>query len=555
MVEYEINRLMPSSIITDKLDKIIDAFVAYYGEDKREEITNKFKNILILKFCNNADLKKTINDAKISIFKELYEIPEDKYVHLDADEFISYLTTGKPSSIYLSKETIKIITGNEIISVEDIRNNFNNGMYPKIEEFIKRYKEVKERLIPYEERLKRNLKQEEDIKKKYFKQLLEEFKFLIPEEDMKSYENGWLFVNSIDLYFSNRLDTNGHCFDEEHEKKLNDPNTHEWIKESIISDRLRMLNDLHPLTNRGNSLNPPTYSDYLANEESREFIKKTIDVCTRISKRKKQLHNQMTIEIVESLEDYQELRKTIDEKNFADKNDLLGPFVYTSPISCYEENFIKTDNGLLLSPIILINTGNSDFDCTLIHELNHAYEDSIIKVDEKECTSSTGWDYSTFEFSDVRNNQSIRYDGISRGYELMSEYVNEKIAQEITDLYHSRGDYVVSPNRSKNSSSYLVVGFLLNDFLKEFKSDIIESRSHSNINHIYEKVGKENFEELNNLVMEFYNKFGFSYSAYNHLADYLNHVETPESLYISNLVERKNQVLERMREVKLSQTL
>ncbi len=75
MVEYEINRLMPSSIITDKLDKIIDAFVAYYGEDKREEITNKFKNILILKFCNNADLKKTINDAKISIFKELDEIP------------------------------------------------------------------------------------------------------------------------------------------------------------------------------------------------------------------------------------------------------------------------------------------------------------------------------------------------------------------------------------------------------------------------------------------------------------------------------------------------
>ena len=210
------------------------------------------------------------------------------------------------------------------------------------------------------------------------------------------------------------------------------------------------------------------------------------------------LNKQRVIEIVTGLEDYRQCKSEIDKKDFVNKDVALGPFVYQSSISCYEENYIKSSDGTyVLSPIVLINSGFPEFDATVIHELNHAFEQQTISVDEHGSISVTGWDKGNVVFKEQQEFSELSYSGITRDHELLSEYINDRISQEITDIFHNRGDYMLSPIRKKDTSLYMSVRVLAEEFFVTFKDVIIKSRSHNNIEYLYENVGKENFEALN----------------------------------------------------------
>lgn len=543
MIEDKLSSLLPTETITNNIDMIIDAFVDYYGEDKREEITKKFKNILILKFTSLTDLKKLVNDVKLALFREIYNIPDKDYVHLNVDDLVTALQSGNIKSLYISSGTKKIITANGNIDNLELYKNYKNGLYPQLEELVKRYPEVNSKVAQFDGQIQKEESKKIQIAKKYHNKLIEEFKHVLPPESLENYTKGYPDPILVG-YFSYSLNKDGHCFDENNEKILNDPTSDDWKKESILSDRCYFMRKFFPVLE---GMEEPTYKDYLANSETREFISKTIEICSRISRRKIELYNEMVNEQIENLDDYRECRRIVDEMNFVDKGDPLGPFVYTGPISCYSDNFVKTENGYALRPMILLNSGTPELDETLIHELNHAYETFILGVDETGCLSICGWDYTKTVFQSRKDKIGERYQGISRGYELMNEYINDRIAQEITDKMHSKGNIIFCNTKNKSSSSYLIVKFLLEDFFQEFKEVIIKSRSNNNIQYIYDTVGKENFEELNNLINEFYNNFGFSIKAQMCLADYYEHKENDNTKKICDLIERKNEIMERMR--------
>ena len=89
---------------------------------------------------------------------------------------------------------------------------------------------------------------------------------------------------------------------------------------------------------------------------------------------------------------------------------------------------------------------------------------------------------------------------------------------------------------------------LLEPFYQEFKSIIIKSRSHGNISHIYEMLGKENFEALNDLTNYFYDTFGFGLFAMEPVVDYLDKKDTKGALKVAEFVEKRNEILVKMRE-------
>lgn len=543
MIEDSLKLLSSSEIITDKLDIIIDAFVKFYGEDRRKEIEEKFKSILILRFSSTFSLAENIKNIKQSVLREIFSIPRDKFIFFDVDRIVKFMN-NEDNFIFdtLSKEDKMLLFGQYDISRLEVIKNFNDGGYPKIKEFLRRYNEIKNILKPYEELLERENQKAAEIRSKYYKLLVDEFKYLIPDEDLELFYKYNIHSALMKMYFNDDVSIDNNCFDEKSNSILNDPNKPLYKKQSIINDRMKIL--------KNNGFEYNNYNDCLKDDKCVQFIKKISEILQEISNRKNELYRIQTIEIVENMEDYQKCRKLINERHYVDKNDSLGPFVYQSfGVSCFEPNYILDGNNLIMSPLILINSCLDEPDCNIIHELNHALEYSTLEITSSGVKNICGWDYDSYSFKQQQEYKTLQYSGITRKYELLNEYVNDRIAQEITDIMHNSGNYIISDYRSGITSSYIYMSFLLEDFYYEFKDIIIASRSNGNINIIWDNLGRDNFEALNDLTNKFYQEMGLeSTNTRLAISNYLNGKQDQTTEIIKEYVVKKNKILDYMKE-------
>ena len=144
--------------------------------------------------------------------------------------------------------------------------------------------------------------------------------------------------------------------------------------------------------------------------------------------------------------------------------------------------------------ILLFNLAHFEeyLDNALIHEIEHVVTNLIGKKEDNE---------------PGRSGFEIFYgDDSFRRYEQINEIINELEAQETTTMLHQKGIYILNNKenaRITGGTNYERSRFLVNDFFKEYKPIIRASRIHTDINIMYEEVGKENFEALVDLVNDF----------------------------------------------------
>lgn len=98
----------------------------------------------------------------------------------------------------------------------------------------------------------------------------------------------------------------------------------------------------------------------------------------------------------------------------------------------------------------------------------------------------------------------------------------------------------------KGSTSYEQTNFLINEFYHEFFDDIIASRKNGNIQIIFDRVGKENFDSLNRLFNVFRKNFkGNKY--YKLMSSVKNNEKKPDTKLFYEIIEKKNEILNSMR--------
>ncbi len=262
-----------SEVIRSKLDAIIEAFVTFYGEDRREEIENRLRSILIIKFCSPKSLEENIKKIKEGLLKDLLNIDDKKYIHIKMEELIEILETGK--KCYFSSSDQETIIG-EIIPNEEIHKRYKEGKYPQLEEFVKRFKEIQPILKPYEDFVAEENKKQKEIEMKYYDKLVEEFSYLIPEKDLESYKKRKYTLGSMPDFFGYSMKRKDNCFDDESEQILNTKEPSSWQVQSILDDRVRLLKKLgfEPNNKNENITEEPTYEDFLKDEKCLEQIKK-----------------------------------------------------------------------------------------------------------------------------------------------------------------------------------------------------------------------------------------------------------------------------------------
>ena len=655
MIEYWEKRLNCKEQLRKNKQILIDAFVEYYGEDKRQEIEEKFNKALLIAYRAPETTKvilekigKIHSDEIISSlmkkipsnwtkeelfsaysienqilfpikkFKDFY----DKYklgeegrkraYKEDAIKTIQQVIPNFRQEDYDEIATTRIIptkyeglslyNKNNILYLTDISNAEKNykrlfdmgkNLLQKIDpnvsldniQQIMERDEVKalikyaellpQQLAEYETRMKKYEPYQEDSKEyeqikdelefKYYLKVIEENIDLLPEKEQKTFEmvknipsQKYMLPEYLRFIFGYRLNETSplEAFSEESEKILNDQNEPDWKKDSIKKDRINFFKK------NGIDLNDK-YEMYLENETVKK-IWPTFDRVAKFIKTKQQYLKKFRKELYINQKEHKETREEIEACHLLDKNDCFdetlyyGETMFDGNKTFVSPNVRITKKGydLLSLAIICCNPQVTSVDHNIIHELNHLFELSLIKVDDKSHEEICGWDYCTSQLNQISSSEKNESDADKkRRYELFNEIINELIAQEIYERMLAKGQYIFDTKETakvRGNTSYEYTFFLVKDFFHEFKEEILESRRNGKINIILDKVGKENFDELNFLFKIFYENFkGMEY--YRLGKSLKNKEDTEQTRIYYNLIEKRNIILQKMRNYSTTQ--
>lgn len=558
-----------------------DLFDTYDYSLKISQPINNYQNFIELyKLGKEGRKEKYIEDTYNDIKKYLNELTKEEYLKIIETKVLPEKYQNIP---YWLKNNIQYTTNLQNIE-ENYEKSFNkasslirkiiprctldnfdinNEEIEKLDKIIEKYKETlkeyenfEKENIEYFNEMQVNKDLEMSLREKYYKEFLKENIDLIKEDDrqgvieyLNDSKKSYLMNYSVRRLLGSSIQSESilESFYEEQEDILNNEETSTFIKNSIIENRIKYFNNIG--INLGNN-----YNLYLENED----VKSNWPTKERLEKfraTKNKLINNFMKEYYLNTVSHKRLRQVVDSKNLLNKDDGLDQTMYNSSLgkTCVATNLKEIDGKLEAAPLVMISFGGFDgaLDHDIIHELNHLYELSLESVINNKAVYLCGWDICEDDIvGEVNDYIDITKEEPKRSYELFNEIINEVIAQEIEEKMHEKGIHILDSSRNskvKGNTSYEASFFIIKDFYKEFRDEIIKSRSNGNIKEILDVVGEKNFNDLNDLFdIYFENLSGLKKMQL--LDDIKNNRTTNLTIKYYEIVDKSKEIMERMRE-------
>ena len=558
-----------------------DLFDTYDYSLKISQPINNYQNFIELyKLGKEGRKEKYIEDTYNDIKKYLNELTKEEYLKIIETKVLPEKYQNIP---YWLKNNIQYTTNLQNIE-ENYEKSFNkasslirkiiprctldnfdinNEEIEKLDKVIEKYKETlkeyenfEKENIEYFNEMQVNKDLEISLREKYYKEFLKENIDLIKEDDrqgvieyLNDSKKSYLMNYSVRRLLGSSIQSESilESFYEEQEDILNNEETSTFIKNNIIENRIKFFNNIG--INLGNN-----YNLYLENED----VKSNWPTKERLEKfraTKNKLINNFMKEYYLNTVSHKRLRQVVDSKNLLNKDDGLDQTMYNSSLgkTCVATNLKEIDGKLEAAPLVMISFGGFDgaLDHDIIHELNHLYELSLESVINNKAVYLCGWDICEDDIvGEVNDYIDITKEEPKRSYELFNEIINEVIAQEIEEKMHEKGIHILDSSRNskvKGNTSYEASFFIIKDFYKEFRDEIIKSRSNGNIKEILDIVGEKNFNDLNDLFdIYFENLSGLKKMQL--LDDIKNNRTTNLTIKYYEIVDKSKEIMERMRE-------
>ena len=558
-----------------------DLFDTYDYSLKTSQPINNYQNFIELyKLGKEGRKEKYIEDTYNDIKKYLNELTKEEYLKIIETKVLPEKYQNIP---YWLKNNIQYTTNLQNIE-ENYEKSFNkasslirkiiprctldnfdinNEEIEKLDKVIEKYKETlkeyenfEKENIEYFNEMQVNKDLEISLREKYYKEFLKENIDLIKEDDRKGVieylndsKKSYLINYSVRILLGSSIQSESilESFYEKQEDILNNEETSTFIKNNIIENRIKFFNNIG--INLGNN-----YNLYLENED----VKSNWPTKERLEKfraTKNKLINNFMKEYYLNTVSHKRLRQVVDSKNLLNKDDGLNQTMYNSSLgkTCVATNLKEIDGKLEAAPLVMISFGGFDgaLDHDIIHELNHLYELSLESVINNKAVYLCGWDISEDDIvGEVNDYIDITKEEPKRSYELFNEIINEVIAQEIEEKMHEKGIHILDSSRNskvKGNTSYEASFFIIKDFYKEFRDEIIKSRCNGNIKEILDVVGEKNFNDLNDLFdIYFENLSGLKKMQL--LDDIKNNRTTNLTIKYYEIVDKSKEIMERMRE-------
>lgn len=473
------------------------------------------------------DISKTITNKKNSVIDKIKQLcPDVTYDNVD-----ELILDGKLDGLFnIGKEF-----NNACIKYREYNEKNINKYVLLVDKLndLKRKIECKY-LIQYYTELKDYLNKEDQDK------LVE----LATKDEIYSSDLGdidVLFGNSLNI--GSTLDSSGaiQYFDSQSEEELKKRDVKLYRQETIKSNRIKYFK-YHGIDLGDN------YEDYVNNPKCRE-IWPSQEMVARIEERYNYYRNKANIEYFTNFDIYKETMDKTTSMGLLDNDGLFRPEMFLRQQTCVLTNIRENHEEYELYPLVCIYARHNEFDDkTLIHELNHLFELTLTKANKDGYEAICGWDILNCPINNDMHTDTINTDRERRGYESFNEIINELLTRKITKEMHDSGVFILNSQdsyRDRGGTTYDFSSFLVEEFFNEYLNDIIESRRNNNIEIIWNKVGKENFDDLNQLFHEFNDTF--TEFVYYRLYDDLKNKRDSKLVHQYNaLVARRDLILKKM---------
>ncbi len=467
----EVKTKMIKSNKTDEIEELPDAeklLRACFGSPEYREVTyNGIKTIPREPTDNEYIIEKSVG-----ILKNLG-------IYISAEKFNEWILTDEAKEVFARIEKLS-----EYIDILDIEFREFDKQFDDLKPLIEKSDEIERKTN--EKYMVEFLKSIEKYTSEYDKKLLE----LYLSSDKKDW---YSFQSKIDIFkvVGNSFDENSviESFSSKADEKMNDPSVSQFSKETIIEDRIKYYRLI------GLYKDQMPKEEFLLTEEARVNIPKQefMDEITAKKKYFKELAEKETVEITSSYKDNLEQINNLDlETNVGFTIDkIIKGTMYIDPNTRTVNGYPELVTLLFFSPEGCLQ---EYIDVTLIHELNHAIELSLVDYTNGKSLYKCGFEFLCTEEDEVRD------------YVEFSEVMNQVIAMEVTEAMHRDGVYLFdNPNTSKiqGGTSYEQQRNFIRVFWEKFRKDIIRARVSNNLNSLYHVVGKENFDKLNKIINEY----------------------------------------------------
>lgn len=569
-----------SDIVNNKLEKIKEIFIKFYGERYRLKIEDSLNNFIFIPYLMPKQVSYLIKDYEKEVSVKYQTEFLTSINQVDNKNFFKDYSFSNKVFIPLNQlyELIDKLKDNSIkewefqnlkellssmLKIEINDNNINDSInyflnikpsylniLEKYNEEISKYKELKEEINSYEESVNK-LNNDYNI---IFFELIEQYLSEKDKEYIKKCkeQNQHLYIFNLECdnsfcdleYYSTGLID----YFNEDEISLNDESISDWKKQIIKKKRIEYFK-LKGL-DLGNN-----YDDYMNYPDIKSFIP-TKELIDEIKLIKEELTNRGLKKQFELTPLYKKFSPIFDNLGLATDNFSHRLLLYGGEVqleksrnimACVSPGLNKDNNLLNLLYLQL-----KDFDALehfLVHELNHVVESSLIYQDEKQYMVKSGFDALT----NAKIDEKVDLNTVpKRDFEYLNEIINELLAQDIHKLMNQEGLYLFNePGKSKTSgfTSYENVKIFVEDFYHEFKDILFESRLLNNMDVLTNEVGYDNLVDLNNLIKNFFVDFqGFSY--YQVIKDIKDKVKNESTELYFEYYNKSRDILNKMKEYK-----
>lgn len=587
MNDKYIRLLNPTEAISQSIPAFVEAFVTYYGEEERDRITKTFNDMLVIGYTDPSNINYTIRESnkeksneiinkflnkmisnkeeQDKLIKTLFDNHELEYDSLHPiNNYMQYLDNDDVSTYQKEKIVSFLKQFYPEITIDNLDETIKSGKFKNIDtiiplykEMLKEYKEYKKETKPYldyvDECSNINRRLEKEYQIKYIEQIKSLFTDLEYQEIKNKIDSGsFYYINMINAKTKNFVPSSLNSealidsFSKTNEERLHDDS--DWRKKSIQNDRISYFKNFGIDLGIG-----AKYEDYLNNPKVKELFPK-VELVEKLKDIRTKLYTEMMNKYYQSISEYKRNAKRIADVGLLAKDNGYDANAYSNNATAICTNVRMENDQYVKYPIFLFNTGGLPeyHDHRIIHELNHAFELTLQNVDGNNITMTCGWDIMQDKLdSQAPENTSLEKRTDKRNYELFNEIINELIAQEISQILTDNDFYLFNTKDNKKTTggtSYESTKFLVKDFFETYKKEIIESRKNGDITILYNYLGKENIETLNDLFHEFNDSFGNLNERYQMYMDLNAKKETKATKKFQSIVKQRDQILSSMQE-------
>lgn len=522
-------------IIKNRLEEIIllpynnikgmESYVSYLRDRKSKEITIRYLKEFGADINQNEDFIKKLNKEIFDVIKNLDLVGYIKVginnwrdVEPDTDlegveenkiRFINYLRGEKKQQI--TKETFKEFC--ETDEYKQILEKIEEYLviYDKIQESSKQIQyeieEYEKELAPYQRYIDDETKRKKDIEARKIDSLYAQIEEYLPEDVKHCLDKKYSSVEEKSRAIFGQelgLKANIEYFSQEDEAKLNEQSSEfkeEFEKTMIYSYRLNCLRDIGAIDEKEikGLVLKEAYEYAIKQEYVQKFILKK-DVIDKITKLRTKAYEEVGNEFIYESDDFNKYLKMIgDTQNV--KEYFYG--IMHERTICVSG--AKKDGELFkLFPFTVRENEKEILDFVILHELCHAIEGVMLEDNLYYCG---------FEHMDKGGVNP--YDNRWREYEKFNEVITDMFAIEAMEYLHDKGIYLLDKEdktdkdiwkelsldeKIRNYNTDSILKQIVEPFLSTYRGHIIKARMTGDREKICEIVGKENFEELNDIV-------------------------------------------------------